>query len=299
MIAQGPEPTLTVRVRALRTATPSLEEAPHPEDHRTRVAIVIPAFNEGIAIERLLRELPEDSTTVRYRTFVCDDGSRDATAAEAAAAGVTVLQHSRNLGIGAALTTAFEGALAWRPDIVVQIDADGQHDPALIPNLVEPILRGKADYVIGSRFLEGANGLNPVRRAGVQFYSHFVKLLAGIPITDVTSGFRAFRADAYDQISIRSENNWAVEMTLRAGLAHLRVVEIAAPFRPRVGGNSQFAIRRMFVVYHFRVVKQMFRAYTDSTALGPGNGSASAGTLGGLPTGFRTGEAASLPRLVR
>lgn len=250
---------------AAPNVTPTVEPATVPmpgSDPRTRVAIVIPARNEGATIGRLLEALPPDTSQVRFRTFVCDDGSSDDTAAVAERTNATVLRHGSNIGIGAALTTGFEAARDWDPAIYVQIDADGQHDPRLIPELIGPILRGAADYVIGSRFLRNGSGLAPVRRAGVQFYTRLVRGLGGLRITDVTSGFRAVRADKYDLISIRSRKNWAIEMTLRAGLNRLRTVEVSAPYLPRRAGRSQFDVRSLFVLYHYRAMLQIFRAYT-------------------------------------
>lgn len=277
------DPVAAVRTRAIRSPLVRLDEVSREEDKRIRVAIVVPAHNEGASIGSLLAGLPKDTSEVRYRTFVCDDGSTDGTGTVAASAGAVVFRHSRNLGIGAALTTGLEGARAWNPHVFVQIDADGQHDPALIPLLLEPILRGQADYVIGSRFMGGASGLAPVRRAGVRFYSRLVGILTGLPITDVTSGFRAFRSDAFESLTIQSQKNWAVEVTLRAGLNHLRTVEIPAPFRPRMGGNSQFDFRWLFLVYHYRAIQQVFRAYTAprSRRLGDGH-------IPGVPSGHVT-----------
>ncbi len=237
-----------------------------PNDQRTRIAFVVAARDEERAIGGVLAGLPKETDALRYRAFVCDDGSTDGTSRVAGAAGAVVLRHSRNLGIGAALTTAMQAARVWGADVFVQIDADGQHDPTLTPRLLDPIARGEADYVIGSRFLVRTVGLAPVRRAGVRIYSRLVKLLTGLPITDVTSGFRAFRAGVFDQLTFRSQKNWAVEVTLRAGLNRLRVVEVPAPYLPRIGGTSQFALRRLFFVYHYRVLQQVFRAYTSPHA---------------------------------
>jgi glycosyltransferase involved in cell wall biosynthesis len=266
-------------------------------DRRIRVAVVVPAFNEGLTIGPLLRGLPRDSAEIRYRTFVCNDGSTDGTEAAALAAGATVLRHSRNLGIGAALTTGFEAALRWPADILVQIDADGQHDPLMIPQLLEPILRGEAEYAVGSRFLAGAVGWNPVRRVGVRFYSLLVKFLTGLPITDVTSGFRAFRAEAYDQLAIQSERNWAVEATLRVGLGHLRLVQVSTPYLPRLGGNSQFDFRRLFLIYHFRTALQIFRAYTASPVARPDGARGSAPSQERLSLGLAAQEHPPVPRM--
>lgn len=232
------------------------------EGRRFRVAVVVPAYNEAASISRVLQRFPPDSPQATFRTFVCDDGSTDATCEAAAAAGATVVRHDRNRGIGASLTTALERARAWGPDIYVELSADGQDDPSLIRPLLDPILRGEADYVVGSRFLTGAVGMAPVRRVGVRFYSRLVQALGGLRVSDVTSGMRAFRADVYDCVTVRSERNWAIEMTLRAGLNRLRVAEVSTPYLPRMTGTSQFSLRRLFLIYHFRAIFQVLRAYT-------------------------------------
>lgn len=286
--------TSSERARALRSASSPLLAADGPDERRLRVAVAVPAHDEEAAIERVLRSVPRDSTDVRYRSFVCDDGSTDGTAAVARNAGATVVRHSQNLGIGASLTTALEAARRWKPDIIVHIASDGQDDPTLIPQLLDPILRGEADYVIASRFLTGAVGMGPVRRVGIRFYSLLIRFLVGLRITDVTSGFRAFRADTYDSLSVRSDTNWAIEMALRAGLNRIRTVEVPAPYLPRVGGRSQFDYRRMFFIYHFRVVLQMFRGYTAPRR--PLGAVARAGPML-VPSDASTAERRAVPRL--
>lgn len=230
------------------------------EETRLRVAIVIPARNEATTIGSVLRSIAVTLRGVVYRVFVCDDGSVDGTGDIALETGATVVRHSTALGIGAALATGFAAARVWGPDVFVQMDADGQHDPSMIPRLLEPILRCEADYVIGSRFLSGANGISPIRRVGVWFYSRLVSALGHFQVTDVTSGFRAFRPGVYDHIRVRARKNWAVEVTLRAGLGRLRTLEASTPFLRRNGGHSQFDVRWLFVLYHFRVVIQVLRA---------------------------------------
>lgn len=231
-----------------------------PLEGRLRIAIVIPACNEAATIAEVLGKIPLSTPEVLYRVFVCDDASQDGTGEIARRWGATVVPHSENRGIGAALATGFSAAQAWNPDVYVQMDADGQHDPSLIPELLNPIFRGEADYVLGSRFLTGAEGMSLVRRAGVRFYSKLISALGRFRVTDVTTGFRAFRPGVYDRIRVRARKNWAVEVTLRAGLGRLRTVEVSTPYLRRAGGHSQFDVRRLFVLYHYRVAVQILRA---------------------------------------
>jgi glycosyltransferase involved in cell wall biosynthesis len=151
-------------------------------------AILIPAFDEAQRLGDVLRRLAEYSSG--FDVVVVDDGSRDATAEVAAAAGARVLRHSFNLGYGAALQT---GKYAWRAgiELLIQLDADGQHDPADAAALLEPVERGELDLVIGSRFLgAGAYRMGALRSAGRALFQSVLQAF-GLRVTDPTSGFQA------------------------------------------------------------------------------------------------------------
>jgi len=167
-----------------------------------RVIGVMPAYNEATRIGQAIRAcLP-----YLDRLVVVDDGSKDATYAVAQAVGdpkIVVLRHRINRDQGAALRTGSEAALRLGADIIVHIDADGQHDPAEIPKLVEPIITGKADAVLGSRFM-GAEpqGMPLIRKWLLLAGRTFNTLALGIPrsVTDPQSGFRAYTAHAASKI---------------------------------------------------------------------------------------------------
>lgn len=152
--------------------------------------ILLPAHNEAAQIARVVagvRAAMPDTEVV-----VVDDASRDATAAEAAEAGATVLPLPINLGYGGALQTGYKHALRHGFDYVVQLDADGQHDPAGIPVLLERVRSGRCDLCIGSRFLEGTTYAIPwARRLGMIVFRRVASRLVGCTITDPTSGFQA------------------------------------------------------------------------------------------------------------
>lgn len=156
-----------------------------------KILVLIPAYNES-------RRLGEVITAVRnvvpdYEILVVNDGSRDDTAAVARRAGVAVISHPFNMGYGVAIQTGYKYALARGYDHVVQMDGDGQHDPAWIPALLRPVVHGEADFVIGSRFLEsGSYRPSLVRRMGMAFFRSLVSRLIGSSITDSTSGYQAF-----------------------------------------------------------------------------------------------------------
>jgi hypothetical protein len=151
--------------------------------------VVIPAHNEEAQIAGVIAALraahPELEITV------VDDGSRDATAAVAGRAGATVLSHPFNLGYGAALQTGYKYALARGAGAVVQMDADGQHDPGDIAALLEPIRSGELDLVIGSRFLEKTGyRMGFARDVGRRLFQAVARAF-GVTVRDPTSGFQA------------------------------------------------------------------------------------------------------------
>lgn len=199
-----------------------------------RIAAVIPAFNEEVAIGSVALLTGEHVDEV----IVVDDGSSDRTAHVAEMAGARVIRHHKNMGKGAALKTGFEAADA---DIVVTLDADGQHNPAEIPKLVEPILRGEADVVNGSRYLHGRDENTPrYRRVGQRILDRATNIATGLEITDTQSGFRAFSAESIPHFKFR-DPGFVVEseMLSDAAEAGLRIVEVEVGVRYDVDGSTR------------------------------------------------------------
>ena len=156
-----------------------------------KIVVIIPAHNEGARIGEVVRQVRE--TVPEYDVLVVNDGSRDDTARMAEAAGAEVVSHPSNLGYGVAIQTGYKYALAQGYDYLVQMDGDGQHDPAFIPDLLAPVRAGETDFALGSRFLGVASYQPPgVRRAGMGFFRSLVSSLIGQRITDSTSGYQAF-----------------------------------------------------------------------------------------------------------
>ncbi len=153
------------------------------------VIVIVPAYNEQAHLGELLHSL--SAAELGAEILVIDDGSDDATAHIAAEAGARVLRHPFNLGYGAALQTGYKYALSVGADVLIQMDADGQHDPAQIPRLAAPLLAGACDLVIGSRFLEPSGyAMGRTRTLGRQVF-RLLGRIAGVQITDPTSGFQA------------------------------------------------------------------------------------------------------------
>ena len=166
------------------------------------------------------------------RVIVVDDGSQDATAKIAKLAGAQIIHHPQNQGKGAALKTGLQAA--EDADIVVTLDSDGQHHPQEIPQILEPIVQGRADLVNGSRYIDGNNGHNNnvektpfYRRIGQNLLDHATKINGQLDITDSQSGFRAFRGNKLDTFSFHS-NNYSIEseMLIEAANSELRIEEV-------------------------------------------------------------------------
>jgi glycosyltransferase involved in cell wall biosynthesis len=169
------------------------------EDYRQRTWIVIPAYNEANRLGRVLAELCAHYPHV----VVVDDGSEDGTAEVALRYPVWLLQHVVNLGQGAALATGIGFAVQQGADIVVTCDADGQHQVRDIARLIEPILQGQAEVVLGSRFLGETVNIPRVRRWLLRLGVIFTRLTTGLDITDTHNGLRAFSRTAAEQLQIR------------------------------------------------------------------------------------------------
>jgi glycosyltransferase involved in cell wall biosynthesis len=210
-----------------------------------RIAIV-PAFNEEHAVGRVIDEIRAVDPSLKI--LVVDDGSTDGTGAVARARGVEVLRLPFNLGIGGAVQTGYLYALEHEFEIAVQIDGDGQHDPAQLETLLAPILAGTADLVVGSRFASGRHPAAFSRRAGMRVLAGLVSVLARRRFTDTTSGFRALNRRAIALFAADYPHDYPeVEAVLMAARNHLLLVEVPVTMRRREAGRSSItAVRSLY-----------------------------------------------------
>jgi glycosyltransferase involved in cell wall biosynthesis len=188
-----------------------------------RIVVVIPAYNE----ERCVGSMVLKSLMVADHVIVVDDGSTDATAQVAEAAGALVLQHDENQGKGVALNTGFAAARQIAADVIVTLDGDGQHRPEELPDLVAPVLASHADIVIGSRYLDpdGNNEVPRHRMWGHRVFNWLTNTLSGTQVTDSQTGYRAFSPRAAKAINFAA-NGFAVESEMQF-LARQRELEVA------------------------------------------------------------------------
>jgi glycosyltransferase involved in cell wall biosynthesis len=186
---------------------------------------VLPAFNERSRIASVLAAVGALRLPEQPRLIVVDDGSSDGTAEAAQRAGAQVVSHRVNLGKGAALLTGVEAAVAGGADLVVVMDADGQHDPSDLPLLLEPLIDGRADLVLGYR--QFTRAMPPAMRFGNTLLSGIFAALFGLRVRDTQCGFRALTAEACRSLRWTAFD-YAVEteMLVHAARRRLRVVEV-------------------------------------------------------------------------
>ena len=207
-----------------------------------RVLAVVPAFEEELSLPGVLDELRARAPGVDV--LVVDDGSRDGTRRVARARGVPVVRHPVNLGVGAALQTGFRYAVERGYDVGVQVDADGQHDPAFLGVLLEPVLAGRCDVCIGSRYVARTLYHAPfTRRLGMMMFSGVVRLALGQRIADTTSGFRAYSRPVMEVCQHEFPRDFP-DAPLLIALARrgFRLLEVPVQMRGRRAGRSFYTL---------------------------------------------------------
>lgn len=207
-----------------------------------RVLVIVPAWNEERSVHRTLDELRRAQPD--YDLLVVDDGSRDRTAAEAEACGVLVCRLPFNLGVGGAMRAGYRYALRHGYDVAVQVDADGQHDPAYLPAVVGPLVDGRsgADVMIGARFAgEGGCSAHGPRRWAMAMLAGVLSRFARTRLTDVTSGFRAADRRAIEVFAAHYPVEYlgdTVESLVIALRAGCRVAQVPVAMRARTEGRA-------------------------------------------------------------
>lgn len=196
---------------------------PVPVTEPRGVVVAIPAYNEDRFIGSLVLKLRSNGKQV----LVVDDGSSDATAEVARAAGALVVRHSVNRGKTAAVGTIFEEARQMGAQVLVLLDGDSQHDPAEVDALAEPILRGEADMVVGSRFAGVRSDIPRWRMAGQHALTMATNVGSGLHLTDTESGYRAFSRRALEEMRFKGQGFALEPMTqFQAKQRGWKVIEV-------------------------------------------------------------------------
>jgi hypothetical protein len=225
--------------RLVRALSAAQLEARRSDGKLGGVLVAIPAFDEADNLPGVIAEVPATVTGLPTHVLVIDDGSVDRTAEVARSCGAEVVTHPVNSGQGAALQTGYLVAERLGVDVVVTLDADGQHDPAEMADLVGPIVRGEADFVVGSRRKGAGDSESLARDAGITIYTRLLNLLGGTDVTDIANGYRAIRADRLSEIAFTEDQFHNPELLLGAARAGLRVIDVPVTIRRRVSGTSK------------------------------------------------------------
>jgi glycosyltransferase involved in cell wall biosynthesis len=214
-----------------------------------RLVVVIPAFNEQDTIGEVISKIPKDACE-EVQILVIDDGSTDKTAEMARKNGAEVLSFRCNRGLANAFRKGISQALSKEADVIVNIDADGQHDPRQIKDLVSPILKGEADLVIGSRFKNGKPPMPKMKYLGNVAFTKLLNLLTGEALTDAQSGFRAFTREVAENLDIVGNYTYTQQMIVQASHKRFKIIEIPIEISARAGEDESRLMRSPF---HFAI----------------------------------------------
>ena len=200
-----------------------------------KLIIQIPAYNEEATLPQTLRDLPRSIPGVdEIEVLVVDDGSTDRTAQVAEELGVDhIVRLKQNQGLATAFTVGLETALRLGADIIVNTDADNQYRGQDIARLIQPILEGRADIVVGDRGVAALEHFSLLKRLLQRWGSWVVERAAGIPIPDATSGFRAFTREAALRLTVLSEYTYTLETLIQAGARRMKVVYVPVRTNPQ------------------------------------------------------------------
>ncbi|MGH2776204.1 MAG: DUF2304 family protein [Actinomycetota bacterium] len=214
----------------------------HDEGHPELIgaaAVVIPAYNEADNLPSVLAEMPAEVGGLRVQPIVIADGCTDVTEATARNMGATVIRRDLRRGSGAAVRLGYKAALEGGARVIVTLDADGQHDPGEMEQLVKPLLADDADMVQGSRILGDFEVESQARKHGVRVFAWLLTLLGSSRITDPSTGYRAMSASALRRLDLRQDQFYVSELILDASRKGMNVVEVPITIRARASGTSK------------------------------------------------------------
>lgn len=222
-----------------------------------KVIAVIPAYNEGKSIGQIILRV------FKYveQVVVINDGSTDETEKEAKDANAIVKSHIVNQGLGLTIRDGINEAMKLGADIIVTIDADGQYEPEQIPDLLHPILDGKADLVLGSRFMGTITRMPWLKKLGNKIITLITRNLMNLDITDAQTGFRAIKREVLENIILTAEYTYTQEMIIRASAEGFHLKDVPVEFLERKDGKSRLI--RNPAEYGLNNAMTMLRAYRD------------------------------------
>ncbi|SJZ86345.1 hypothetical protein SAMN02745116_01648 [Pilibacter termitis] len=215
-----------------------------------RILLIIPAYNEQEGIEATIEQVRkfQQSSDLKIDYVVINDGSTDDTRKILQKNNINHIDLFQNLGIGGAVQTGYRYAQKCDYDIAVQFDGDGQHDISYLPQLVAPILSGEANFSLGSRYVEGSESefqSSYARRAGIKILSILLKIVTGIQVYDVTSGYRAADKSVIEIFTKRYPRQYPEpESLVLLYKKNKKIMEVPVNMFARATGESSITIRK-------------------------------------------------------
>jgi hypothetical protein len=235
-------------------------QAKLPERFRGKVAVLVPAYNEAENVGQVLDLIPPEVCGVETAVLVVDDGSRDGTGDVAAEHGAVVARHVINRGGGAALRTGYRLMVESGAQVVVTLDADGQHLPAEMARLVRPVLDREVDVAHGSRVLGEAHGDHFARELGIVFFNRLVSFITRTKVSDCSNGYRAVRTTVLPQLVLRQEQFHTSEFMIEAIKRGIPAKEVPVTVARRLHGHSKKpAVARYGVGFANAIVRTWLR----------------------------------------
>lgn len=251
-----------------------------------KLIIQIPCFNEATTLPATLGELPREMAGFdELEWLVVDDGSADETATVAAECGADhVVRIPQNKGLARAFSIGLEASLARGADVIVNTDADNQYSALDIPTLVQPILDGKAELVIGARPISSMRHFSPIKKLLQKIGSSVVRLLSHTEVADAPSGFRAMSRNAAQRMNVFSEYTYTLETIIQAGQNGLTVLSVPVRVNDQMRPSRLVKSIRSYVR---RSVFTMFRIFATYRPMRVFMTFAGLSTLAGLALGIR------------
>jgi len=228
-----------------------------------KLVIQIPCYNESQTLHIALEDLPKQIDGIDIiEVLIIDDGSTDDTVKVARQSGVNhIVKHTKNFGLAKAFMTGISASLKLGADIIVNTDADNQYNGEDIKKLVEPILNGQAEIVIGARPINKIESFSTIKKLLQRIGSWAVRLLSGTNIPDAPSGFRAFSRDAALQLNVFNKYTYTLETLIQAGIKDIPIASVPVRVNkelrpskliksiPRYINRSVITIIRIFIIY--------------------------------------------------